>query len=348
MRALVVGAGAVGQVYGRHLQAGGAEVSFLVKPAHARATRAGLTLYGLNRRPSLRTQPETVGGFEVLTEVAEVAGRRWDQVYLTMSSTALRAGSWFAQLAGAIHSATLVVLQPGPDDRAFVLQHLPAAQVVQGIIRVISYLAPLPGETRFPRPGVAYWIPPLASSPMSGARDRLGPVLAALKNGGLPARRHRDVQGSTAFPEALAMPLLAVLEEAGWSFQQLRRGDRLGRAWRGGREAMRVTARREGRRVPAALWLLGSPWGVRALLRAAPLAVPFAFQAYLQAHFSKVGDQTRDFLRHYITRGHTAGLPVGTLRRIASDIDVAIDPSSAPAADSSEFVPAVSGNGPRR
>lgn len=35
MKVLVVGAGSVGQVLGAHLQAGGAQVEFLVKPAYA-------------------------------------------------------------------------------------------------------------------------------------------------------------------------------------------------------------------------------------------------------------------------------------------------------------------------
>ena len=35
MRALIVGAGAVGQVYGLHLQRGGAEVGFFVKERQA-------------------------------------------------------------------------------------------------------------------------------------------------------------------------------------------------------------------------------------------------------------------------------------------------------------------------
>jgi ketopantoate reductase len=317
MRALVVGAGVVGQVYGRHLRAGGAEVSYLVKPAHAARARGGFTLYALNRRRDRRAIPERVDGFPVLTGAAEVRHQQWDQVYLTVSSTALRAGGWFAELAPAIGSATLVLLQPGPDDRAFVLQQLPAGHVVQGIITLVGYHAPLPGETHFPEPGVAYWFPPLASSPMSGPAARLAPVLAALRAGGLRARRLRDVSQLALFPTALAMPLLAALEQAGWSFDQLRRSDRLGQAWRAGRQAMAVTARRERRRPPLLLRLLSHPLVhpllLRAGLRLAPLVLPMDLEAYVRAHFTKVGDQTRDFLRGYLHQGRAAGLPVDGL-----------------------------------
>jgi len=214
-------------------------------------------------------------------------------------------------------SATLVLLQPGPDDRSFVLQRVPAAHVVQGRISIISYRAPLPGETRFPEPGVAYWLPPLAASPMSGPPARLQPVLASLRRGGLPARRHRDAARGTPFPTAMFMPLLAVLEEAGWSFQRLRQGDRLRRAWRAGCEAMAVTARREGRRPPPWLRLCGRPLIVRALMRLAPVVMPLSLEAYLHAHFTKVGDQTRDFLRGYLHHGRAAGLPVDDLSAVA-------------------------------
>jgi hypothetical protein len=298
--------------------AGGAEVGFLVKPAHADQARVGLTLYPLNRPRARRTAPEQQAGFQVFTSAQEVEQQRWDQVYLAVSSTALRAGTWFAQLAPAIASATLVLLQPGPEDRAFVLRSLPPGQIVDGAITAVCYRAPLPVEAgRFPRPGVAYWFPPLASCLLSGPAQRLKPVLAALRAGRLPARRVRDVQALAPFATALFMPVLAMLEQVGWSFQRLRQGDQLRRAFRAGREAMRVEARRQGRRPPLALGLVG-PWTVRTLMRLAPLVTPMDLQAYLQAHFTKVGDQTRDILRHYVEGGRAAGLPVETLQNLSA------------------------------
>src|SRR6185436_20748884 len=107
MRALVVGAGAVGQVYARHLALGGATVTFLVKPARAAACQAGLTLYPLHAggRPQRFTAP-------VLTSLEEVARQRWDAVFLAVSSTALRDGAWLGALLAALGDATVVLLQP--------------------------------------------------------------------------------------------------------------------------------------------------------------------------------------------------------------------------------------------
>jgi len=314
-RVLVVGAGAVGQVYGHHLHRGGAEVAFLVKPAHAAELAGPLTLYPLNRPRRQRAQPVAFGEFRVHTDVATVARERWDQVYLAVSSTALRAGDWFARLAAAIGEATLVLLQPGPDDGRFVRQWVPDERTVQGVITLISYQAPLPGERRFPGPGVAYWFPPLGPSLMSGAR--VAPVLAALRAGGLPARRHRDIGASSVFATALLMPLMAVLERAGWSFRTVREPGRLALAAQAAGEALRVMAQQRGRPAPWLLRLVNRPLAVRLALAVAPRLIPLDIEAYLRVHFTKVGDQTRDFLGTYLALGRGAGLPTEALAKLS-------------------------------
>ncbi len=83
-RILLVGAGAVGQVYGRHLQLGGADISFLVRPQYAAAVRRGFDLYPLRKRG--RRDAVRLQDFAVLTETAAVAAQRWDAVFLCVSS----------------------------------------------------------------------------------------------------------------------------------------------------------------------------------------------------------------------------------------------------------------------
>ena len=88
MNILLVGAGAVGQAYGRHLQLGGAKISFLVREQYAEGCRAGLMLYPLNRPKATRWQPVPLERFGVLTGIEEVAAHTWEQVWLCISSTA--------------------------------------------------------------------------------------------------------------------------------------------------------------------------------------------------------------------------------------------------------------------
>jgi 2-dehydropantoate 2-reductase len=151
---------------------------------------------------------------------------------------------------------------------------------------------------------------------MSG--ERRTAVLAALRAGGLPARAHRDVAAVSAFPTALLMPLLAVLEQAGWSFRAMREPGRLALARQAAGEALQVMSRHShsGRSAPLPLRLANRPLFVRLLLRVAPLVMPFDVESYLRVHFTKVGDQTRDFLRTYLRLGREAGLPTDGLAQL--------------------------------
>ena len=49
-KVLIVGAGAVGQVYARHAQLGGAEVTFFVRDKYREEVSRGFDMYPLNRR----------------------------------------------------------------------------------------------------------------------------------------------------------------------------------------------------------------------------------------------------------------------------------------------------------
>jgi hypothetical protein len=316
MRALVVGAGAVGQVYARHLQLGGAEVAFLVKDKYAEECRRGFTMYALNHRR--RTEPLRLEGVEVLTSPAQAAASRWDQIYVTVSSTAIRAGTWLAELAAASGDATIVSLQPGLHDRALFLEHWPESRVVSGMISLISYHAPLPDETRFATPGMAYWFPPLAPSPFSGPDARVRTVVEALRRGGMPATRQRDVPRAAAFPSAVLMPNLVALESAGWSFRELGRGAWLERAARASSEALAQVAHHLGTRPPLPVRLLARPFAMRLLLRVAGVIIPLPLETYLRVHFTKVGDQTRLAMATYVADARAAGLPTAALEQLSA------------------------------
>ncbi len=321
---LVVGAGAVGQVYGRHAQLGGADVTFFVREKYRDAVAGGLDLYPLNRSRRRRTEPVRFDELIVVSRVDEVAARCFDQVYLTVSSPALR-GPWLAELIAAAGDATIVALQPGRDDRDTILAAGASAdRLVSGMITLISYPAPLPGETRFPGPGMAYWFPPMAPAPFSGPADRVAAVVALMKRGKLPAKRHRDVPRAVAFPSAVMMAYLVALENAGWSFRALAKdGIQLGA--RGAREALAVVGHSEGR-VPFGMRVIARPRVLRMGLWFARRVIPLPLEIYLHEHFTKVGDQTREFMAGYITRGREAGVEIAALERLTAALPPAAHP----------------------
>lgn len=311
MNILLVGAGAVGQPYGYHLQKGGARVSFYVRPKYAQKLRQGAVLYPLNR--SRQPDPIVFSEYGVLTTLDEVAAQRWDAVWLCVSSTALRTG-WFEEFVGVIGEAVVVSLQPGLEDTEWLLRYIPQHRLIRGMITVISYQAPLVGESR-PQPGIAYWFPPLAPLPLSGDADRVKPLVKLLKKGGCGARLHPSVGKLSAVPTAVMMPHLLALEANGWSFERLCGGDGLVLAASGSREALVVVGKKNNVSTRLAAWCI-RPAVFRMGLRLLPRFCPFDLETYLRYHFTKVGDQTRMFVRGYIEAAERDGSACESLREL--------------------------------
>lgn len=290
-KVLLVGAGAVGQVFGRHLQKGGAEVSFFVREKYAEEVRQGFWMAPWDRRDAL-LHPVRFEGFGVLSSLEEVRKSRWDQVYLCVSSTALRAG-WLADLAQAIGDAVVVALQPGVHDRELLHQHIAPERLVMGTISFLSYHAPLSDES-VRHPCTAYWFPPLSPTPFSSpSTENRRAVMDALKRGKLPVAAARDVVDSSAYISAMLMHLVAALECNGWSFRQLARSADLLTIRNATLEVFH--AFRGTYRPPAPLWLFRlflRPLCMRFALALAPKIVPFSIERFLAVHFEKVGDQT--------------------------------------------------------
>jgi 2-dehydropantoate 2-reductase len=309
LRVLIVGAGAVGQVYGKILHDGGAEVAFLVKEKYAAETRQGFVFYPrrtARRGAALKSERWT--GFEVLTKPYG----DFDCVILSVSSTALYAGDWVAELVTAMGNATLVMLQPGLNDREFILSKLgpaKAGHLVEGTINVVAYHAPMPAmggrpaETH-PEPGMAYWFPP---GPMKFSGDplRLAPLFAALRRGGLPVAASPDLQKENVIGMPELTVLVCALEASGWSFDRLLGGPNLELASRATEEAIEVFARLRGAKLPPApvRHLVTRPAFIRTLVRGSKYVVPFDFETYLQVHFTKVREQMHQGLRDFVTHG---------------------------------------------
>lgn len=307
MRVLIVGAGAVGLVYGLALKRAGADVHFFVKPKHADQARAGFVMFALNG--AHRTDPIRFEGFGVVTDVEEVAASRWDQVWLAVSATAIQ-GPWLEEIVSATGDASVICLQPGENGSTRV-GPLAGDRLVLGLIAFISYQAPLPGETRFPTAGIAFWFPP-TPSPFSGPEARVRPIVDALKRGGCPAAIAEDTDRQAVFGSALLQTHVAALDAVGWSWAAARDGDYLDLAARAWREAAALGAHRTSTRAP---WWTGliRPWLARAVMWLAPRLIPIDVETYFGYHFTKVGDQTRMNMDLWIAGCRAAGLPATAL-----------------------------------
>ena len=317
MKVLVVGAGAVGQVFGRHLVRGGAELSFLVKPKYRDAAERGYQMYCL--RSVGAAQQVQFSDFGVFDDPTEASAVHWDQVWLTVPADAL-VGPWLDAFITRLHSDCVIVcLSPGHETYCRLQNLVGSERLVSGMINLISYQAPLAGEDRFVSPGVAYWLPPLTASPFSGPPEHVQRICATLKAGGQPATQHSDVQRAVEFPQAILMTHLLALEASGWRFKTLRQGDALVRARRGALQAMSIMAAKKGVSTP--WWLpVWRPFMGRLGLRCAPTLVPLDLETYIEYHFKKVRSQTILFVNQYIEWGQQLGQPTHELRALLAAV----------------------------
>lgn len=328
-RVLIVGAGSVGQVYGHVLARGGAQVTYRVREKYVAEVRRGFLLYRMRGLGGLLApKPERFGRFDVITTDEEVAAQQWDQVWLTIASPALR-GPWLAPFLEAIGDATLVTLQPGPEDFELLCEHLPASQLIQGLIHIVAYHTPMPEEDANRPHGMAWWVPPLTPMSFTGADEgRTRRVIEALGRGGMRARRIPSVHTMMIFATTALNSFLQVLELEGWSFRRLIQSGRLATAAQARAEAAAALSARWGVPVPGIHALLG-PGTLELMLRAAPRLAPFPVEPFLREHFIKVGEQTRQTAALYIRLAEAHGLPCRALRALQAELLAADDARAA-------------------
>lgn len=320
MHALVVGGGSVGQVLAYHLQLAGARVGVLLRDEASAAGRLEFVLYPLNARHS-RTRPIRFSSFDLLTRPTSAAGGAWDQIYLCVPSTALN-DDLLAGIQEHSGPATIVKLQPGLRDRRAYAAHFRDGQLVTGMLSLISYSAPLPGEP-IAEPGTAFWFPPILPSLFGGPQGRSQQVVQTLRAGGFPARNHPDVERLLAHALATEAPLTAGLECARWSIGEFTRGRWFGVACQAVREARVIVSRSQGSRPPRIMQLFGRVT-LRLAIELLPKRRPIPLEAYLRRHFTKLRAQSRQHLDQYIEEGTERGLPVASLRELRRGLEAEI------------------------
>lgn len=316
MNVAIVGAGALGQPFGYHLSEGGADVTYVVKPKHLEECQGGFRLH----RYRIFGGPRSVqfDDFQLETSYERVAEKDWDQVWLCISSTAL-SGEWLPEFLEAIGDTTLVSIQPGLEDRAFLEERYPAERIVSGRVSMIAWNTPLAGE-ELPANDVAYFIPPAQPITFGVAMERAREVADLLSAGGCPAGVHDEILSYTAFSSAVLETAVAGIELAGWSLREFRRGKWSRIAADAGAEALEIVGRKYDKKPPLSLRLGTKPLTIKMGLPFATAATPFDLEAYLEEHFTKVGDQTREELAEFVAAGEQQGLAVESLSLLLDEL----------------------------
>lgn len=315
-RILIVGAGAVGQVFGYHLARAGAAVTYFVRERYVAELGAGLTLYAVGAADERREFSD----YQVVSRPAQVAAGGFQQVWVCVNSASLR-GPWLSELLAAAPEALLVAPLPSQSDREYLLGHVAEARLVQCVVAFLAYTSPLAGETRA-EPGIAFWFPPLVACGFWGG-DQVASRGAArlLKAGGCPARYQEHLVRDASLGSALLMSLLGALEGVGFSFSAFRADKvRVSLSKRAADEALRVVAQRLGCAVPLRFRAVNQGLSYRVATSLAPRFTPFDLERYWRYHFTKVSAQTHLVLRGYTRDAAEAGLPHAALDELVGQL----------------------------
>lgn len=313
MKVLVVGAGAVGQVYAWHLAQAGHEVSFFVKTKYVEALSDGTVLYRLGH---WRTKLQSFHGFGLVTEPAEVAAQNWDQVWLALPTDAMR-GELAAHILASVGRATVVCLQPDLEDVDYVKSLVPVEQVVQGLITFISYQSPLP-KCSGPE-GIAYYLPPLAPGLFGGESQRVKSVVMALNAGGLAAKVVPDFGRAAAGAPAMLQPLIVALEVNQWRLNGFIASSHFSVGLAASREALAVAEKHAGADIRP-LKILLQPLVWRVALPLTRQLLPFDLESLLRYHYGKVRTQSLMMLDSFIRLGGQHGQPTPALETLRGQL----------------------------
>ncbi|MBM4776964.1 MAG: hypothetical protein GQE15_04605 [Archangiaceae bacterium] len=307
MKALVVGAGAVGQVFALHLVRAGVDVTFAVRSPEkvhpTVVTRLGW--FGRTWRHELSVR--------AVSSVDEA----FDLAFITVPSDALQ-GEWMASIIRQLGKAIVVGLQPGLEDRARLLKlGVHEERFVRGLISLVSFATPLSPNDELPE-GYAYWLPPMSPFAFDGPASLVETVVTTLKRGEMPAVHRQGLEEDVIFFTAALLVTVRALERHGWSLHALADDPALSVA--ASAQALAIVSRRLDRKTPLGPKLTTQPWLLALAAPLVPFVVPFDFETYARVHFTKVAPQSRLLLGELVTEGRTFGLPVDALENVLAGV----------------------------
>lgn len=308
MKILIVGAGAVGLVYGHHLTQAGHQVTFLVKEKYQTQLEQEETiLYYLNKDKSLQ-KPIVFDQFSVITNWENA--NDFDLIALTISSNALRQLPLPIIKEKMANKAKLLMLQPSDEDFIHLSQTISREQILQGMITLISYPTPEVNPKVTPV-GTAYYLPPLPmplSVPLSKSgsakqQSTLAEVVNLFNGARIKARKVDSALDESRIISAFTMTLLCVLEAANWEFERLNQSTELLQQLSKGQNALLIN-KLSGQGIAlkckqVLLKALLKPWFYKSLIWLAPKVLPLPIEAYLKKHFLKVRPQTVMYMQDY-------------------------------------------------
>ncbi len=316
MKVLIVGCGAVGQVFGLALQKAGVELGCYDRPAVVERLKqalehGGMPLFQISNSRGRVARAHRLENYQVLTDVAECQRFKPDQIWLAIPSTVYYT-AWFQEFLEQIPSERVVCFAPEGRRKEF-FPEVPRDRLVFGGITFMAWQGDLEGGGGRPE-GVNFWQPPLLGIPLTGTQKGCREVEQLLKKGGFQAAVGKQDSPMQASVTAVMEAFVAGLELAGWSLGSFRKNHWLGRAAGASREAVLSQLSRTGMITRALLGMLFSTPVFRLATFCLPRLVPFDLEKYLKFHYLKTRDQTLNLLEIFARDGEKRGLPAKNIR----------------------------------
>ena len=323
MRVLIVGCGAVGQVYGLALQQAGVTLGLLDRPAAAEKLKqareqGGLPLFQVSHKHRKDPIVHRLKDYQVIADAAESRRFDPDQIWFTTPSQVYYS-DWFRDFLRQVPSRRVVCFSPEGSRTEFHTEEM-GDRVVFGGTTFMAWQGDLGGGGAWPsgggRPeGVNFWRPPLAI-PLSGSRDACREVAQLLKQAGFRVMIGKPGSHSQAAATAAMTAFVAGLELSGWSLRSYRKSPWLGRAAGACREAVMGQLGRTGAFARALLSgpVLPASFFLVALLL--PLLFPFDPEKYLNFHYTKTREQTVLLLNVFMKDAIDRVVPVTNIQRL--------------------------------
>jgi hypothetical protein len=316
MKVLMVGCGAVGQVFGLCLQKAGVELGFYARPGSADRLKKALEHGGmplfqvshLHRRDPIVHRLEN---YAVVTDVAGSQRFKPDQMWFTTPSPVYYS-NWFREFLQKVPSERVVCLAPEGRRSEFIPASGGEDRLVFGGITLISWQGDLEGGGGRPE-GVNFWLPPLAI-PLVGTEKACREVERLLKQAGFRVTIGEQESQTQASVTAVMTAFMAGLELSGWSLGAYRKSPWLKRAARGSQEAALSQLPGAGAFTRMPVRILCSPAGLFLATLFLPLLFPFDLEKYLKHHYLKTRDQTLTLLDVFARDGEGRGLPAENIR----------------------------------
>jgi len=317
MRVLIVGAGAVGQVYAYYLMKGGADVSFYCKEKYKTELEKGVDIFQhgiMDKLLFAKPKKRTLGKFGIVTNTAELQQQHFDYIIITVSSTALRSG-WLAEFAQAISDSIVVNLHVAMEDGDYIKRYCKESNYCKGLIQFVSYQSPLPGIDQ--ELGLHYFLPPIAGLFDGNKSEALSRVL---NRGGFKNRLKKNLEEHSALIGTMSIPLIASLQLFQWRLKTFARSEESVLGLSAGAEAKAVTLSSfSDSRVkmvrPMNVYL------VSLLLSLAQVLSPFDFEKFIAYHFNKVSDQTLLMLKNYQKSGEKYAVATPAINKIIQRLE---------------------------